>query len=275
MPVAVFLDESHPKHHPVLGVGGFVCDLADVLRLERGWREAKEAVRLSADEPVRYAMRWKDPALRLPLIERVPKLGVPILAVAALLEDFRPKTYEKQKAKRNEMYIYRRGFEYVLQRLPQRLYLEPGAPGPHLVFADRHDDFGCYEEEYAKGWAEGWPSLAYPIRPLREAGFFAAPAQVSRGPAMEVADLIASVASRWAAAMVARDRGKLVQDLGELEAGMRALLPLFPTRPWGTPSWRGYSLIAHADRRTGGEVIYEGVDRWLLALRDSGGNVAA
>jgi len=278
MPIAVFLDESRRrKHHPILSVGGFVCDLAEIPRLESEWMNAKGALGLPPAEPVRYAMSWPDPADRLRLIERIPHLSIRLAAVAALLEDFRPKHFERKKATRKDMFVQRRAFEYVLQRLAEPQYLTPGAPGPHLVFADHHDDFRCYEEEYEKAWSEGWsfPSLGRRVRPLREVGFAAAPAAMSAGPAMEVADLIGSVAARWAEAMVARDRGGRAPDLAELEAAMRTLLPLFPARSSVPPSWRGYSLIAHREERTGKEVIYRRIDEWLLGLLASGGNLAA
>ena len=83
---------------------------------------------------------------------------------------------------------------------------------------------------------------------------------------MEVADLIGAVAARWTAAMVASHRGKSVKDLGELEAGMRALLPLFPKGGSVRHPWRGYSLIAFRENRTGGEVIYDQIDGWARAL---------
>jgi hypothetical protein len=86
---------------------------------------------------------------------------------------------------------------------------------------------------------------------------------------MEIADLMGSVAVRWVEAMVAHDRGKIVPDLAELEAGMRALLPLFPMRSSVRPSWRGYSLIAHSGGRTGKEVIYDQIDEWARGLLDA------
>jgi hypothetical protein len=86
---------------------------------------------------------------------------------------------------------------------------------------------------------------------------------------MEIADLMGSVAVRWVEAMVAHDRGKIVPDLAELEAGMRALLPLFPMRSSVRPSWRGYSLIAHSGGRTGKEVIYDRIDEWARGLLDA------
>jgi hypothetical protein len=225
---------------------------------------------------VRYAMTWLDKADRLRLIERIPKLGVRLSAVAALLEDFRPEDLRQKKETRKDMFVQREAFAYVLQRLGQRQYLPAGDVGPHLVFVDRHSDFRCYEEEYAKAWAKGWnfPS-GHSLPPLREGGFLSAPAAMSAGPAMEVADLIGSVASRWAAAMAARDRGKTVPDLDELEAGMRALLPLFPQASSIRPSWRGHSLIAFRENRTGKEVIYDRIDGWARDLLAQPGGVAA
>jgi hypothetical protein len=281
VPIAAFLDESRQKkHHPILSVGGFVCDLADVPKLESKWMQAKGALGLTSGEPLRYAMTWSDKADRLRLIERIPKLGVEISAVAALLEDFRPKHYRGKtaaKERRKDMFIQRRAFAYVLQRLPERQYLTKGSPGPHVVFVDRHDDFHCYEEEYAKGWSEGWqfPTLGRRVPPLRDLGFVAFPASLSGGPVMEIADLIGSVAVRWVEAMVASERGTSVQDFAELETGMRALIPLFPARSSTPPSWRGYSLIAHRGDRTGREILYDRLDGWVIGLLASGGSVAA
>jgi hypothetical protein len=268
VPVVAFLDESRRKtYHPILSVGGFVCDLADVPALEAAWGEAKADVGLAPDADIRYAMSWEDPACRLRLIERIPKLGVRLLAVAALLEDFRPQGMKEQKGTRKDIFIQKRAFEYVLQRLGEPQYLGGGGPGPHLVFADRHPDFKSYEEEYAKGWTEGWrfPS-GRRIAPLRDLGFAACCASMSGGPAMEVADLIGSVPVRWAEAMVAADRGKAVPDREELDDAMWALLGLFPASSSIPPTWAGYSLIAHRGNYTGKEVIYRRIDQWLLNL---------
>lgn len=276
--IAAFLDESHrDKHHPILSVGGFVCDLADVPALESEWMNAKGALGLPSNKPIRYAMSWPDKAARLRLIERIPRLGVRVSAVAALLEDFRPKHYSMRREKRKDMYVQRRAFQYVLQRLPEPQYLPPGASGPHLVFADRHDDFRCYDEEYATAWADGWhfASSGRRVPPLREVGFVAAASSMSAGPTMEIADLIGSVAVRWAESMVARKGGKSVPDARELDTAMYALLALFPARPSMPPSWRGYSLIAHRGRLTGNEVLYDRIDGWLYDLFASGGDLAA
>ena len=114
------------------------------------------------------------------------------------------------------------------------------------------------------------PPRGTDVPPRARRGFVAAPAAMGGGPAMEVADLICSVAIRWTAAMVARDRGKTVPDLGELEAGMRALLPLFPTPLLGAAILAAATASSlSAENRKGKEVIYDRIDGWardLLAL---------
>lgn len=132
--------------------------------------------------------------------------------IVALLEDFRPESFTATKTLRKDMYVQRRAFDYVLQRLASRLFLPEGMAGPHLVFLDRHDDFRCYDEEYVRGWHDGWSFGARKV-PLGSLGFIAAPAAMSAGPTIEIADLILSVAIRWVDAMVALDRDKPIQDL--------------------------------------------------------------
>jgi len=81
---------------------------------------------------------------------------------------------------------------------------------------------------------------------------------------MEVADLIGSVAARWA------DGGRRArEDRSRPRRARRrdvALLGLFPAGNSIPPSWRGYSLIAHRGNYTGKEVIYSRIDQWLLSL---------
>ena len=98
---------------------------------------------------------------------------------------------------------------------------------------------------------------------------------MSAGPTMEIADLIGSVAIRWAESMVARMRRKAVPDADELDAAMYALLGIFPARTSVRPSWKGYSLIAHRGGLTGKEVLYDQIDEWLWTLLACGGARAA
>jgi hypothetical protein len=112
------------------------------------------------------------------------------------------------------------------------------------------------------------------VPPLRDLGFAASPAAMAAGPAMEVADLVGAVASRWAEAMVAVTRGREVPDLAELKAAMTALAPLFPSHP-NSDRRRGYSIVAHTDRRHGREVIYDNVERWLGEVVRRHGSLAA
>jgi hypothetical protein len=274
--LAAFLDEARrDRHHPILSVGGIALATHDWLALEEAWAKAKVRVGLHPAQAVRYADTWEDHTLRLPLVQQIPNLGVPLKGVAALLEDFRPDEMRQRKETRRDMYIQRRAFAYVLQRLAERQYLPRDAAGPHVVYAHRHDDFRCYDEEYAKAWSEGW---SFPtgrrVRPLRELGFVASPAAMSGGPAMEIADLVGSVTSRWAEAMVAVTRGREIPDLEELEAAMAALAPLFPSHP-NSDRRRGYSIVAHNDRRHGREIIYDNVDSWLGELLRRDGTLAA
>jgi hypothetical protein len=155
--IAAFLDEARrDRHHPILSVGGIVLPTDDWLALEEAWGHAKVRTGLDPAKAVRYADTWDDHTLRLPLIKQIPNLGVRLKAVAALLEDFRPEEMRQRKETRRDMYIQRWAFAYVLQRLAERQYLPRNASGPHVVFAHRHDDFRCYDEEYAKAWTEGW-----------------------------------------------------------------------------------------------------------------------
>ena len=102
MPVAVFLDESRrERHHPILSVGGFVCDLSGLTRLESRVDEREGGLGIRpTSRPLRGYLAG--PGCPAPLIEQIPALRVRLSAVAALLEDFRPQHLKGKEAKEGD-----------------------------------------------------------------------------------------------------------------------------------------------------------------------------
>jgi hypothetical protein len=261
------VDESHlTRHHPILGVGGFVIDGRAERSLEKNWRRAKRGLGLDPFAPVRYARSWEDKAKRLPLIQEIPRLEVPVKAVAALLEDSRPPRMREEKKTRKDMYVHKEALGYVLQRLSQPQYFDGDADGPHRVVIDQHDDFREYDEVYVQAHRRGWKFAGgRSLPPLATLGFLASPVYQAEGPMIEIADLVCSVSCRWFEAQVAVERGRTPIDLAELDAAMLALLPLFPRKSPTSLRWRGYSVISHRSRGEG-ELMHSRIDMWLHGL---------
>jgi hypothetical protein len=85
----IVLDESKQRRHRILSVGGVVAELSDLPDLEEIWREAREEAGVEAGTAIKYSMNWPGgPGQRAKLIDTVGQL--PLKAVIALLEDFRP-----------------------------------------------------------------------------------------------------------------------------------------------------------------------------------------
>jgi hypothetical protein len=167
----IVFDESKQRRHRILSVGGVVAELSDLPDLEEIWREAREEAGVEAGTAIKYSMNWPGgPEQRAKLIATVGQL--PLKAVIALLEDFRPLGMKARKATRKDSYIQRRAFEWSLQRLAGDLYIDVAEEGPHLVMIDGRDDFREFQEVYALGYDEGWPDLPHhPMPSLRERGF--------------------------------------------------------------------------------------------------------
>lgn len=264
MPKLVVLDESRSDKHPIISVGGFVAELADVPAIERRWRTAKEGLGLDPAAAVKYSQSWEERSHRSALIAAIGEL--PVAGVVALLEDFRPRTYKMRKETRGDLFIHRSAFEYVLQRLVAPQFCKPGE-GPHVVVFDQRDDFQRLSALYAEVHPRGWQFFGRQVPSLASYGYCASLTAAADGPIVEVADLLVSSLTRWAGARCAVERGRTVGELSELEADVSAVASLFPASPSSTPTRRqGYSVIVHTGGRTGNEMLARYVDRWLNDL---------
>ena len=108
-----------------------MAELADLPDVEEIWREAREEAGVETGTAIKYSMNWPGgPEQRAQLIATVGQL--PLKAVIALLEDFRPLGMKARKATRKDAYIQRRAFEWSLQRLAGELYSGAAEQGPHL-----------------------------------------------------------------------------------------------------------------------------------------------
>ena len=263
----IVFDESKQRRHRILSVGGVVAELSDLPDLEEIWREAREEAGVEAGTAIKYSMNWPGgPGQRAKLIATVGQL--PLKAVIALLEDFRPLGMKARKATRKDSYIQRRAFEWSLQRLAGNLYIDVAEEGPHLVMIDGRDDFREFQEVYALGYDEGWPDLPHhPMPSLRERGFSASLGECSNGPIHEIADLLTSCVTRWAdERCILHKKGK-APDLEELDDCMANLIGLFPVAEHGArPRRRGHSIVVHAGNRTGKELLHGNIDRWARDL---------
>jgi hypothetical protein len=261
------LDESSSDKHPIVSVGGFVCEFDNVVAIEKRWRNAKRRLGLSSGTPVKYSMSWPEPRLRNELIACIGRL--PVSGVVALLEDFRPRSFKLRKETRGERYIHLRAFEYVLQRLVAPQYCEPNS-GPHLVVFDHRSDFPKLADHYADCHAKDWRFGDQSIPSLRSCGWVASLTAANEGPLTEIADLIVSAITRWAGGRCAETRGKSFAERTELDTDLRAIIARFPASPTTIPTRRqGFSVITHTGNRTGKELLYDNVDHWLNNLEAS------
>jgi hypothetical protein len=260
------LDESKQRRHGILSVGGIVLDLANLNEVEATWQDARLAAGIDSREHIKYSMSWPEgPQQRKQLIETIGRL--PLKAVAALLEDFRPLRMKARKATRGDVYVQRRAFEWTLQRLAGGLFAADDS-GPHIVMIDDRDDFHEFEAVYAQAYFEGWPDLPrYPLPPLQDRRFAGSLSTCSHGPLHEISDLLTSCTTRWADERCSAHKGGKPQDLEELDACMASLVQLFPVGATGVPPRRrGYSIVAHAGGRTGRELLRDNLDRWMHEL---------
>jgi hypothetical protein len=258
------LDESSSDKHPIVSVGGFICEFDHLVAIEKRWRNDKRTLGLGSDTAVKYSMSWPDPRLRSKLIARIGDL--PISGVVALLEDFRPKSFKLRKETRGERYIHLRAFEYVLQRLVAPQYCEPSS-GPHLVIFDHRSDFPKLADHYANCHAKNWHFGDRSTSSLRSYGWASSLTAADGGPLNEIADLIVSAITRWAGGRCAQTRGKSVAERDELDTDVRAIIARFPASPNTIPTRRqGFSVITHTGNRTGKELLYDNVDGWLNDL---------
>jgi hypothetical protein len=258
------LDESKSQHHPIISVGGFVAEMSDVGMIEDEWRRAKCEIGLDPERPIKYTMSWPDQANRGAMIATIGTL--PVVVVVALLEDFRPARFGLRKQTRGELYIHRPAFEYVLQRLVEDQYC-PADEGAHFVVFDHRDDFRRLSETYSKCHDNGWRFAGRSLPSLRSRGWSASLTAASEGPLNEIADLLVSTTTRWAGARCAIAKGRQMPEQAELDRDMLAIVERFPASPTSIPTRRrGYSIITHTGNRTGKELLYDNIDRWLNEL---------
>lgn len=165
----VVLDESKSDKHPILSMGGIVVNGDDIPEIERRWASMTQATGLT-ERPVEYAMTWPNPAVRIHFMEQIGEL--PVRAVAALLEDFRPLRMKTKRETRSEFYVHVRAFDYVLQRLPESIFRDDTC-APNFVLLDHRDDFGKFATAYAIHRRDGWhfPQSSRSVRSLESIGF--------------------------------------------------------------------------------------------------------
>lgn len=261
------LDESKHDRHGILSVGGFLVEAHNVPGIETLWRSTKMRLGLEADQRIKYSMSWENLETRCQLIEAAGTL--PIRAVIALLEDFRPAGMRKFKLTRKDTYIHRRAYIYVLQRLVENLYTAPGE-GPHFVAIDHRDDFGAFLDGYEQGYRDGWTFGNKRLPSLHERGFSSSLLVCQAGPLHEIADLLTSAITRWADVRCSAHKGGKADDLPELERCARAVINLFPIGIDGVPPRRrGFSMVTHTKNQTGKELLRDNLDRWVADLSRS------
>lgn|GEM_PF-2487909 len=270
MPQFIVLDESKQSRHGILAFGGVVVDTDELPTVETEWRSARKSAGIKTGEALKYSMHWTGG--REQRAELITAIGdLPIQAVIALLEDFRPLRMKARKATRKDSYIYREAFKYVLQRLAGDLLIPVDDHGPHLVMIDGRDDFAEMQGVFERGYRKGWPNLPHhPMPPLRKRGFSASLAACSNGPLHEIADLVVSCTARWADERCMEHKGGKASDVAELNNCMTDLIDLFPVAPnWIPPRRCGYSIIVHAGNRTGKELLRDNVDDWASELESA------
>jgi hypothetical protein len=264
MAEVAFLDESKtPGRHRIISVGGFVAEATDIPAIEQIWRDGKESAGLDPDKPIKHSGDWPDQEPRTRLIELIG--GMPIRAVIALLEDFRPDSYQQVKRLRSELFIHKPAFDYVLQRLAS-IYFK--SEGPHFVSFDLRDDFSELSKLFAQAHGRDWKLTYSTIPSMRSIGVGGSLLASNAGPANEIADFVASSFTRWTGARCeAQRKTSPVIDLSEQDRCARALAPLFPVNP-GSGTRRGFSIVTHTQQRTGKELLRRHLDGWIDALLD-------
>jgi hypothetical protein len=262
----VILDESKSDKHPIISVGGVAVELDRVGEVERRWEDGKRAVGLGG-QPVKYSMTWPEPARRGELIALLGTL--PLRAVVALLEDFRPTFFKLSKQRRGERYVHLHAFEWVLQRLAEPTYLQPGC-APHFVAFDYRADFPKLAKEYARHHPAGWE---FPggkrLSSLKSLGYSASLYAACDGPLIEIADMLVSTVTRWAGGRCLTHKGGRVDEYAELARDCRAVRNLLPPSPTTIPTrWQGYSVVTFTRNKTGKELLFNNIDSWLRELPD-------
>lgn len=263
-PQVVVLDESKGHHHPIISVGGVVLAHPAVRDVEEHWETAKQRVGLRG-EAIKYSMSWPDTARRADLIESIGDLS--IQGVIAMLEDHRPKRMLLRKETRKELYVHRQCMEYVLQRIVGSLYV--GDQGsPHFVVVDHRDDFPKLDATYRELYERGWSFASRSVLPsLRDRDSSRSLTAASGGPLVEIADMVVSTLTRWAACRCAEERGKQIGERDELDVACRAVMGLFPANPRsGGAQRRGYSIVTHTKDLTGKELLRDRIDPWINGL---------
>jgi hypothetical protein len=257
--LAVLDDCKEAKCHPILAVGGLVVDVEELAAVEQRWFDGKRAAGFEPERPVKFADAAPEVCRELFGVIG----GMPIQALAVLLEDFRPAWMRLPSlSTRRDIYVYRQAFEYALQCLSKQF--TQGSPGPHLVAFDQRDDLAeledvysrCYQGDWPIGKRQGWPAL-------KDAGFAAGLMQLAHGPLHEIADFIGGGLTLFAGVRCADHRGKAV------DAGRRAthdlcgpIAPLLPRRP-GSAKRLGWSVVVHTRQRTGKELLRGNLEGWL------------
>jgi hypothetical protein len=264
----VVLDESKSEKHPILSVGGIVVNGDDIPEIERRWAQMKRATNLEG-RPVKHSMTWPKPELRIYFMELIGQL--PLKAVAALLEDFRPASMKLKKETRSEFYVHVVAFEYVLQRLPESIFRDR-ACAPNFVVVDHRSDFPKFATAYARCHGEGWyfPQWSRRVPSLESIGFTSGLHITQDGALNEIADMTVSCITRWAGARAAAHRGKTVPDLEGLDREAGEIIGCFPCSPTTPPRRQGFSLVTFKDNRTGKEVLAAHIDAWAQEISGHG-----
>jgi hypothetical protein len=260
VPRLAVLDESkQEKGHPILSVGGFVCDLEEITVLEQAWNEGKASANLAPDVPLKFSMKEQDPGYREALFRAIG--GMPIKVLLVLLEDFRPRSMRLRRETRKDAYVHRQAFEYALQRIG-RQYVD-GSQGPHLVAFDHRDDFSAFQETYARARSEGWRFDSGTVEPLSKRGFAMSLLACGHGPLHEIADFIVGGFTLFANVRCCQERGVHVDP--ELEHQAKLCAPVLGRLPQDPRTGRrvGWSVVIHARGLTGRELLRKHMDRWL------------
>jgi hypothetical protein len=241
----VVLDESKSEKHPILSVGGIVVNADDIPEIEREWAAMKRATNL-ADRPVKYSMTWPNAALRIHLLGQIGRL--PVRAIAALLEDFRPLRMNAKRETRAEAYVHLKAFEYVLQRLPEEVFHD-SACVPNFVVLDHRSDFKLFADRYGKHHRVDWSFASGRTVPsLGSVGYATGLHHSHDGALNEIADMTISCITRWVGARAAAHRGKAVAEVDELDREAAAIIDL--SRAHRRPSPLVVRVTASSPSRT-------------------------
>ena len=260
----VFLDEggsTSRRWHPILSVGGVMLDTDHLCEVEEIWRNAKRQHDLEGHD-LRFGLKWPGgPKQRMEMIQVVGTL--PLRAVAALLEDFRPLHMRVRKPTRADLYVHEDAFKYVLQRLCAPQYAASG--GNHMVVFDHGDHFRKLDEQYRQCHGQPWGDFGFPS--LRNVGYSESLTAACGGPMVEIADLVLGSLTRWAMCRCAVEAGKDVPERQELDRACAAVIGHFPVRDGGMPlRRRGWSVVVHTGNLTGKDMLRDHIDGWIREL---------